>query len=56
MAVTLTPHMSLFTLAVVAVTVGPLHYACTATALTPTTMVIGSKGVGEDGHEQYKEE
>ena len=44
MAIPLTPHLPLLTLAVVAVAVGTLHYTGTATTMT-TTMAIGTKDV-----------
>ena len=45
----LTPHLPLLTLAVVAVAVGTLHYAGTA-----TTMTIGTKDAGDKAQEKDK--
>ena len=53
MAIPLTPHLPLLTLAVVAVAVGTLHYAGTATTMT-TTMAIGTKDAGDKAQEKDK--
>ena len=53
MAVPLTSHLPLLTLAVVAVAVGTLHYTGTAPTMT-TTMAVGTEDTGDEAYEKNK--